>query len=69
MAIVTEATLTCPECDFQKIETMPEDACMYFYQCTNCQVVLKPKQGDCCVFCSYSPVKCPPLQLSKSCCS
>ncbi|MHA2389931.1 MAG: GDCCVxC domain-containing (seleno)protein, partial [Candidatus Hodarchaeales archaeon] len=21
-----------------------------------------PKQGDCCVFCSYGDVKCPPMQ-------
>ena len=30
---------------------------------------LKPKKGDCCVFCSYGTVKCPPIQESgKSCC-
>lgn len=37
---------------------MPTDACQYFYQCTNCKEVLKPKPGDCCVFCSYGTVKC-----------
>jgi hypothetical protein len=24
--------------------------------------VLRPKPGDCCVFCSYGSVKCPPQQ-------
>jgi hypothetical protein len=26
--------------------------------------LLKPKPGDCCVFCSYGSVACPPVQLS-----
>jgi hypothetical protein len=29
--------------------------------------VLKPKQGDCCVFCSYGSVPCPPIQQSQPC--
>ena len=42
---------------------MPTDACQFFYQCTNCETLLKPKSGDCCVFCSYGSVPCPPKQL------
>ena len=30
--------------------------------------ILKPKEGDCCVFCSYGSVKCPPIQSEKKCC-
>ena len=30
--------------------------------------VLKPLKGDCCVFCSYGTVKCPPIQQGQSCC-
>jgi hypothetical protein len=41
---------------------MPTDACQYFYDCKGCGVVLKPKAGDCCVFCSYGDVACPPVQ-------
>ena len=37
------------------------------HECTNCGVVIKPKQGDCCVFCSYGTVKCPPIQESGKC--
>ena len=32
------------------------------------KVKLKPKAGDCCVFCSYGSVPCPPIQESRSCC-
>jgi hypothetical protein len=56
------STLTCPRCGFAKRETMPADACQYFYECTSCGELLKPKPGDCCVFCSYGSVKCPSRQ-------
>ena len=29
---------------------------------------LKPLAGDCCVFCSYGDVKCPPIQQGDGCC-
>src|ERR1019366_10226883 len=61
---VLESTLTCPHCGHTKIETMPTDACQWFYECTNCKTVLKPKPGDCCVYCSYGDVPCPPIQES-----
>ncbi|NHE56936.1 GDCCVxC domain-containing (seleno)protein [Cyclobacterium plantarum] len=57
-----KSTLTCPNCGHQKEETMPIDACQYFYACESCGKVLKPKKGDCCVFCSYGTVNCPPMQ-------
>jgi hypothetical protein len=63
-----ESTITCPECGFSKKETMPTDSCQFFYECENCKKVLKPKSGDCCVFCSYGDVPCPPIQENKSCC-
>ncbi len=67
--IITMSELTCPSCGFKKLEEMPTDACQYFYECENCKTLLKPKPGDCCVFCSYGTVKCPPMQLQKSCCA
>jgi hypothetical protein len=60
--VVLESSLTCPGCGFRKDEMMPEDQCVYFYTCTNCQRVLKPIFGDCCVFCSYGTVICPTEQ-------
>ena len=62
--MITESTITCPSCGASKVETMPTDACQYFYECANCGALLRPKLGDCCVFCSYGSVKCPPVQLA-----
>lgn len=54
--------ITCPVCAFEKNETMPESACSFFYECPRCKHIMKPKEGDCCVFCSYGSVMCPPKQ-------
>lgn len=61
-SIILESEITCPKCSFKKVEKMPIDSCMWFYECTSCLTLLKPKEGDCCVFCSYGTVKCPSLQ-------
>jgi hypothetical protein len=63
-AVILESTLTCPVCGHVKTEPMPTDACQWFYECEACRTVLKPKPGDCCVFCSYGTVPCPPIQAS-----
>lgn len=70
MTPILESTLTCPDCGTQAIETMPTDACLYFYTCTGCGSRLKPKYRDCCVFCSYGSVPCPPVQMAdgNACC-
>ena len=62
-SVVLETTITCPACGHCETETMPTDACQGFYDCRHCGVVLKPKPGDCCVFCSYASVPCPPMQV------
>ena len=41
---------------------MPTDACLFFHECAGCHALLRPKAGDCCVFCSYGSVPCPPIQ-------
>lgn len=64
---ILESVLTCPHCGFAAVETMPIDACVYFHECPGCGTLLRPKSGDCCVFCSYGSVKCPPVQ-QRSCC-
>lgn len=45
---------------------MPTDACQYFYDCRACGVLLRPKAGDCCVFCSFGTVPCPPIQEARA---
>jgi hypothetical protein len=64
---IEQSELTCPECGYKEILTMPTTFCQWFYECPACQALLKPKQGDCCVFCSYGSVPCPPIQLQASC--
>jgi len=66
--VILESALTCPECGFVKTETMPADACQWLYECEQCRALLKPTPGDCCVFCSYGTVPCPPKQLEGKCC-
>lgn len=65
--VILESIITCPKCGYKKEEKMPTDACQFFYECENCKEILKPKKGDCCVFCSYGTVPCPPIQENKSC--
>ena len=67
--IALQSEITCPECGHREIETMPTDACQWFYDCKGCSAVLKPKSGDCCVFCSYGTVACPPIQEGDNCCA
>lgn len=66
-AVVLESKITCPVCHHAQTEQMPTDACQYFYDCKGCGTVLKPKAGDCCVYCSYGTVKCPPIQQGDCC--
>ena len=47
---------------------MPTNACLFFYDCPGCGRLLKPRPGDCCVFCSFGDVPCPPVQAQKGCC-
>ncbi len=61
--ITTRANLTCPSCGTEQQAEMPTDACQFFYECTSCHKVLKPLEGDCCVFCSYADHKCPSMQV------
>ena len=67
-ALTLELKITCPLCGHAETETMPTDACQWFYDCKGCGALLKPKAGDCCVFCSYGMVPCPPIQQGTGCC-
>ncbi|HHZ84060.1 MAG TPA: hypothetical protein EYN18_01885 [Nitrospirales bacterium] len=65
--VTLQSTVRCPECGTETEETMPTNACQVFYECTGCHVTLTPKAGDCCVFCSYGTVICPPKQKGDGC--
>jgi hypothetical protein len=64
--IQLSSTIKCPHCGKRVAETMPTDACQFFYDCKSCGARLKPKAGDCCVFCSYGDVPCPPVQVARA---
>ena len=65
---IYDSLLTCPHCGHAKAEVMPGDACQFFYECEQCKALLSPKNGDCCVYCSYGSVNCPPIQELRGCC-
>lgn len=54
-----ESTITCPECGHREDEEIPEGSCLFFYECVECGDRMRPKEGDCCVFCSYGDRPCP----------
>jgi hypothetical protein len=64
--MILQSLITCPNCGTTKSETMPTDACQFFYKCTGCGTMLRPKSGDCCVFCSFGSVPCPPIQAERA---
>jgi len=57
-----DVRLTCPACGHVTSATMPTDQCVFFYECPQCRTILRPKPGDCCVFCSYGDTRCPFVQ-------
>lgn len=68
--VIIRSTITCPSCAHRRTEAMPTDACLYYYVCEGCGQLLRPKRGNCCVFCSFGDVPCPPVQSSgrSGCC-
>ena len=67
ISVTLNSVLTCPKCGHAKQEIMPTDTCQFLYECENCRALLRPKPGDCCVFCSFGSIECPPVQRQKSC--
>ncbi len=64
--VMLQSALTCPNCGNVSVETMPTDYCLVFHECRSCGTALRPKRGDCCVFCSYGSVPCPPIQEARA---
>ncbi|WP_130277496.1 GDCCVxC domain-containing (seleno)protein [Cecembia calidifontis] len=64
---LTTNLFTCPNAT-KKSEIIPKDTCQYFYECGNCKIVLRPKEGDSCLYWNYGTVNGPPRQAGTSCC-
>lgn len=62
--VILQSKIICLACGVKKREIMSTNVCQWFYECELCHTVLKPTAGDCCVYCSYGTVPCPPMQLS-----
>ena len=60
-AILTRSTLHCPYCGAERTEILLVNACMIRFDCP-CGTDLHPRPRDCCVFCSYGTIACPPIQ-------
>ena len=58
-----QSVITCPACGYSREETMPTDACRFYWECPDCAELIRPRPGDCCVYCSYGTVPCPPVQV------
>ena len=56
---MAKAELTCPHCEAKQQVEVPTDACLAFHKCEQCGKVVTPKEGECCVVCSWSDTKCP----------
>lgn len=63
MEVTLRCVITCPACGARAEEEMSMDACIFFYECRQCHQMLRPRQGDCCVFCSFGSARCPPEQI------
>lgn len=62
MPVELQSVVRCPQCGYERAETMPTDFCKIRYVCEQCGAELRPKQGDCCIFCSYGSEPCPSKQ-------
>lgn len=65
VTVELQSTITCPECGHREPETMPTELCQIYYQCKGCGALLRPNPGDCCVYCSFGTVPCPPIQKTR----
>jgi hypothetical protein len=48
-------------------DDVAKDACLFFHKCVHCHRLMRPKAGDCCVFCSHGSEKCPLAQMQSAC--
>jgi hypothetical protein len=60
-----KSVIKCPICKYKKEEPIPLDSCQIMYECEECNARLRPKAGDCCVFCSYGTIPCTSTQKAQ----
>ncbi|WP_370629127.1 GDCCVxC domain-containing (seleno)protein [Polynucleobacter sp. 15G-AUS-farblos] len=50
--------ITCPHCNATEVLSIPKGSSQHLYRCMMCSAILKPKSGDCCIFCSFGDLDC-----------
>ena len=65
-AVILDSVPTCPKCGQARQEAMPVDSCLFYCEWAQCKTLLPHKAEDCCVFCSYGSLKCPPMQAHQA---
>ncbi len=60
------SVITCPHCGHEAREEMPTNACQFFYDCSACGQLLRPNEGDCCVFALSAPLCAHPFNCSRA---
>lgn len=58
----TTAVLTCPHCGASYDVEMPVGIRMLELPCKECGNIIRPRNGDCCAFCSWADTGCPTSQ-------
>ena len=64
-SVTLKCRLTCPGCGHVTSEVMPTDTSPYFHDCVGCGRLIRPRIGDCCVYCSHGDVPCTPVQVQR----
>jgi hypothetical protein len=65
VSVTHESLVTCPACGSSRLEQMPAFSCLLAYTCPACGALLRPADEDCCIFCTYGSVPCPPIQVRR----
>jgi len=63
--MIEKSTITCPFCRGMTTETIPITYSLLVWKCPNGDRVLRPKEGDCYVLCSYGDSPCLSNQKEK----
>ncbi len=53
-----DTVIRCPKCGHEEPEFVPDDGLILEYECEGCHAVLRPREGECCVICSYGRGQC-----------
>lgn len=59
--IPKSSIVTCPKCSKRSRVKIPEDNCLFYYECKKCKHKLEVPASQCCIICAYSNKECAPV--------